>query len=111
LKDGHAVFVLAAVAAILSITQADGPYTSLDSVVGVVLLLLLWAPPSIGLRDAGMRVQVAAAAVVGLCATLVVAWPMSAAGLSGDDVLAGCWLILSLVCWVAIRTTTEKDGS
>lgn len=110
LKDGYAALILGAVAAILSITQADGPYTSFDSVIGVVLLLLLWGAPSLGLRDASMRVHVAVAAVVSLCVTLTLAWPLSAFKWGGDNLLAACWLVGSLVCWLIIRTVTQNDA-
>lgn len=112
LKNGPAALVLTAAAAVVSITQAEGDYTSFDSVAGLVLLLLLWAAaPSLDVRNASARVHLACAAVVSLCITLTLAWPLSIVGWGNDNAFAIAWLAISACCWMAIHRATRRSSA
>lgn len=107
-----------ALAAAISVSAAEGPWELIESVVGVVLLAVLWAfYPWNGLKGSlnGDRVRgrqrYAVAGVVGLCCTLIPGWPLQA-HVPTKWMLPAVWLIAAVVTCVVLsrrRPTSEPQ--
>jgi uncharacterized membrane protein len=85
-----------ALAATVSISAADGPWTPVESLVGVVLLCVIVAYYDVDREYSGVRVWmklIALAAVIAICSCLVVAWPAQEVGLDTGWVLPVWWFI------------------
>ncbi|MEV4711271.1 hypothetical protein [Micromonospora sp. NPDC049374] len=99
----HVAILGVALAATVSIAAAEGPWEPLETIVGIVLVLVVVAfhdrPGGQG-RGEGWARQAVLASVLALCCCLIVAWPLQSIGLDVYWFLPGTWLLAAVAGWV-----------
>ncbi|WP_410811875.1 hypothetical protein [Micromonospora sp. 067-2] len=92
-----------ALAATVSITAAEGPWEPIESIVGLVLVVIVGAYHDLAevRRERGGLVRrIALASVLALCCCLVVAWPLQSINLNLYWWLPGTWsVVVVAVLW------------
>ncbi len=115
IKVDQAAVLGVVLAAAVSISAAEGVWEPLESIVGVVLLLLVAAYVDTGrITGKGLRVQRwAVSGVVGLGGVLVAAWPLQLSGLKPGSAALNGWLCgvwLSVVFAYLVCLAVRRSG-